>query len=239
LIELMPSSTPRWLWKLDATHRLFIALAGAIAAFLLLPSAFGFSTHILVAWDAGVGWLLLLTWSIIVTAHPRQIQHRAQTDDISRLIVGVLLISATSVSLFAIMFLMRETKNIPPAQEDLHIILSILAVLGSWLVLHTVFCLHYAHQFYSPNKPNKSNKSNKTDEQQESPGGLDFPGNQQPDYLDFAYFSFVIGMTAQVSDVEISSRTIRRIALFHGMLSFAFNTVVVALSVNIISQLLQ
>jgi uncharacterized membrane protein len=226
----MPSSTPRWLWKLDATHRLLIALAGAIAAFLLLPSAFGLSTRILVAWDAGVGWLLLLTWSIIVTAHPRQIQHRAQTDDISRLIVGVLLISATSVSLFAIMFLLRETKNIPPAQEDLHVVLSILAVLGSWLVLHTVFCLHYAHQFYSPKH---------TDEQQESPGGLDFPGNQQPDYLDFAYFSFVIGMTAQVSDVEISSRTIRRIALFHGMLSFAFNTVVVALSVNIISQLLQ
>jgi uncharacterized membrane protein len=124
--------------------------------------------------------------------------------------------------------------------EALQIALTLVAVVASWLIVHTMFCLRYAHLYYSPSDISKTEPS----------GGLDFPiqnqsdqqsGQQpdyQPDYLDFAYFSFVVGMTAQVSDVEVTSRSLRRLVLLHSLLSFAFNTIVIALTVNIVSQLL-
>ena len=89
--------------------------------------------------------------------------------------------------------------------------------------MHTVFGLRYAHAFYGD-----------SDEvgQDRHAGGLEFPGERMPDYFDFAYFSFVIGMTCQVSDVQITSRRMRRLALTHSVLSFGFNTVILALAVS-------
>ena len=105
-----------------------------------------------------------------------------------------------------------------------HILVSVLAVICSWFLVHTVFIFRYAHIYYgSGDKP---------------VGGLDFPGDDEPDYLDFAYFSFIIGMTSQVSDVDITSSVMRRLALLHGILSFFFNAVIIALSINIISGLI-
>src|SRR5690606_27864512 len=105
------------------------------------------------------------------------------------------------------------------------------AVICAWLLVHTLFTFRYAHLFYS-----------RLGEEQERSGfigGLDFPKETKPDYLDFTYFSFVIGMTFQVSDVEISSRRIRRLALMHAVVSFIFNTVILALSINIILGIIQ
>lgn len=106
--------------------------------------------------------------------------------------------------------------------------LSIASVVISWWLVHTVFTMRYAHLFYSFK-----------DENDEYGYGLEFPKQPDPDFMDFVYFSFVIGMTFQVSDVEVSSRAIRRLAWAHGILSFVFNTVIVALSINIISGLFQ
>jgi uncharacterized membrane protein len=100
-------------------------------------------------------------------------------------------------------------------------------MLLSWIMVHTVFTFHYAHMYYDVPDEGSSKIS----------GGLDFPGEKEPDYIDFAYFSFVIGCTFQVSDVEISSRKIRRMALLHGLLSFGLNTFVVALTINLIAGL--
>jgi uncharacterized membrane protein len=100
------------------------------------------------------------------------------------------------------------------------LILATVTIALSWVLVHTVFALHYAHDFYRGNKP----------------GGLQFPGGDaeaEADYWDFVYFSFVIGMTAQVSDVGITDKVIRRTATVHGIVSFVFNTALLALMVNI------
>ena len=99
--------------------------------------------------------------------------------------------------------------------------LAILSIVCSWGLVHTVFTLRYAHLFYGDDPT-----------QTKRPGGLDFPHEPEPDYLDFAYFSFVIGMTSQVSDVAIGSKPMRRPALVHGVLSFLFNTIIIALTIS-------
>jgi uncharacterized membrane protein len=127
--------------------------------------------------------------------------------------------------LIAIVFLLNSTKGLPEAAKNGHILLAIGAVATSWWLLHTIFTLRYAHLFYSA----------EMDDDPKTVGGLQFPGNEEPDYLDFVYFSFVVGMTFQVSDVQISSRGIRRVCLLHALMSFAFNTTILALSINVIS----
>lgn len=223
------TSTPNWLWHLDSQHRLLLSLAVVAITFLLLPHSLQLLTRSIIAWNSGVVCLLTLAWSVIVTAHLRQIQKRAQTQDTNRLLVAVLIVSAACTSLLAVVFLLGTVKGLPPEQIGFHVVLSVVAVICSWLLVHTIFSLHYAHYYY---RPGHSTLKEGFAE------GLDFPQQKQPDYLDFAYFAFVIGMTCQVSDVQITSRLMRRLALLHGMLSFAFNTVILALSINIISQLL-
>jgi uncharacterized membrane protein len=233
----MDSSTPRWLWKLDAEHRLLIAISVMIFVFLALPKSLGLGTRSLVAWDVGVGSLLLLVWGVILTAHPRQIRHRARTDDTNRLVVTIIMLSAASASLFAVLFLLHGGKQLPPAEAAAEIGLSAIAVLCSWFLVHTTLAVRYAHHYYS-DMTEEAAQGSDDDPEAGAARGLDFPDEQQPDYLDFAYFSFTIGVAAQVSDVQVTSRLMRQMVLMHSILSFVFNTVVVALSVNIISQLL-
>ena len=102
-------------------------------------------------------------------------------------------------------------------------------MVSSWFLIHTVFAMHYAHGYYRDEDEGPDFAS---------AGGLEFPNEKEPDFLDFAYFSFVIGMTCQVSDVQVSSQGMRRLALVHGLLSFVFNTVILALSINLASGLL-
>jgi uncharacterized membrane protein len=99
-------------------------------------------------------------------------------------------------------------------------------VVASWTVTHTVFALHYAHHYYGDGPAPGADDDR---------GGLAFPGEEPPDYWDFLYFSFVVGMTCQVSDVQVTSRAMRRMTLMHGVLSFFFNTVILALSVNLLA----
>lgn len=221
--------TPSWLWHLDAQHRLALSLTVAILVFLLVPHSLRLLTRTLIAWNSGVLCLLLLAWSVIVTANPTQIKKRAQTQDTNRLLIAVLFVSAACASLLAVAFLLGISNTLPPKEVGLHIALSGVSMVFSWLVVHTVFTLRYAHYYYRL-KRKISNESHT--------GGLDFPGEEQPDYLDFAYFAFVLGMTFQVSDIAITSRLIRRVALLHGLLSFWFYTFIVALSINIISSFL-
>jgi uncharacterized membrane protein len=136
-------------------------------------------------------------------------------------------IFASLISLSAILFLLKSTKGQVGADVTGHILLAMAAVFVSWWLVHTLFTMRYAHMYY-----------NSTDNGQTTiVGGLQFPEENEPDYMDFVYFSFVIGMTFQVSDVEISDRHIRRLAWMHGLISFAFNTAIVALSINVISSL--
>jgi uncharacterized membrane protein len=183
------------------------------------------ATRVIAGWDSFSVTLLALIWITILGSGIDHIRHRARSEDISRLLIFVFTVGAACCSIFAVVALLAAAKA--NSHIGAHAALCVVAVLGSWTLVHTMFTLRYAHIYYgegtAADKP---------------AGGLEFPSDDSPDYLDFAYFSFVIGMTAQVSDVQISSKRLRSLALVHGILSFCFNTVILALTINTVSGLL-
>lgn len=204
-------------------------MAASVIVFLLLQGRLVLSTQIIASWNVYCLSHLVLAWIAIIRANPAEIRRTVKLQDSSRSLIFILIIIAACASLMAVGFLLGPSKSLPRDQITNHVILSIISVIGSWLLMHTVFAIHYAHFFYSDEQ---------SDASEQRAGGLEFPSEHNPDYLDFAYFSFVIGMTCQVSDVQISSRRIRRLALLDGILSFAFNTIILALSINVISGLI-
>ncbi|MEI6350875.1 MAG: DUF1345 domain-containing protein [Verrucomicrobiota bacterium] len=213
----------------DAHHRFLTALAVSAAVTLLTAGHLRLPVQLVAAWNAFSGCLLALTWFQIVTAQPAKFLSTARLQDSSRTAISLFVIAAACISLFAVTFLLGTAKELPKEALLKHVLLAVVTVVGSWSLIHTVFALRYAHIFYGDSKNRKQDGHAR---------GLEFPGEPSPDYLDFAYFSFVIGMTCQVSDVQIANRSIRRLALVHGLLSFGFNTVILALSINIVSGML-
>ncbi|WP_448698574.1 DUF1345 domain-containing protein [Mucilaginibacter sp. AW1-3] len=225
---------PTVLMRLDAHHRLMISLGVTAVVLALLWSKVSVPALIMLSWGSCALTIIILDWLIITSAHPREMRRIARLKDSSRFIVLLFVIAASCVSLFAIIFLLlNHGKDAAQhAHVTKHVLMSIGSVVVSWWMLHTVFTMSYAHMYYTSTPQTNDPKDTVI-------GGLQFPGDEKnPDYLDFVYFSFVIGMTFQVSDVEISSRSIRRLALLHALISFAFNTAIVALSINVISGLI-
>lgn len=175
---------------------------------------------------------LILFWITIITANPDEIKHIARKQDSSRAVIFLVVIIASFISLFAIILLLRILPTSKEAGYYYHVALSVASVISSWGLIHTIFTFRYAHLFYTSKAEDDGIKKDQV-------GGLLFLDDDEPDYMDFAYFAFVIGMTFQVSDVQVSSSHIRRLALLHGLLSFMYNTVILALSINIISGLIQ
>jgi uncharacterized membrane protein len=218
--------------RLDAHHKLYIALAAGLIAFLLAIGAFSKPVHIMVTWLAYCLTSLSLSWITILSSHPAEVKHEVHAQDSSRTLIFLFAVAAAFVSLFAILILLQGTGQQTKSDLTAHILLSLASVISSWWLVHTTFTLRYAHLYYCNIEHDLKGKNQK-------PEGLEFPNEKEPDYLDFTYFSFVIGMTFQVSDVQITSKRIRRLALMHGVLAFAFNTVIVALSINIVAGLMQ
>jgi uncharacterized membrane protein len=212
----------------DSHIRQIIAVIIAVVTFLIfIQHDQSFSTNFIAIWDVYAFIVVLMTWITICTADPRTIQRRARLQDSSRFLIFIFIIIAACISLLAVILVLREHKVLQKV-GGLHMFMAVVAVIESWLLIHTVFTLRYAHVFYRLEREADVEGSGK---------GLIFPGDEKPDYHDFAYFSFVIGMTCQVSDVNVTSRFMRRLVLLHGLLSFAFNTAILALSINIISGL--
>lgn len=220
------------LMRFDAQHRLYLALAVAVVVFFLIWHKVSVPATIMISWASCAAIIIILNWVIIFTAHPREMRQIARLKDSSRISILLFVITASCVSLFAIIFLLlNHGKDAQHVHVTRHVLMSIGSVAISWWMLHTMFTMSYAHMYYT-------NTPEENDPKDAVIGGLQFPEENNPDYLDFVYFSFVIGMTFQVSDVEISSRSIRRLALLHALISFAFNTAIVALSINVISGLI-
>ncbi len=216
-------------FRLDAHYRVYFSLFVAIVAFFVTRNLYSTPSVILITWVSFALAVIVLDWIIILKAHPREIKKIAKLQDSSRTIIFLFVIAASIVSLGAILFLLSSSKSHDHSHLTRHVLLAMGSVIVSWWLVHTLFTMRYAHMYYDVD----------TDDGQTRPyGGLDFPEEKEPDYLDFVYFSFVVGMTFQVSDVEISARDIRRLAWLHGLISFAFNTAIVALSINIISSLI-
>ncbi|HWW41788.1 DUF1345 domain-containing protein [Pedobacter sp.] len=221
----------QWINRMDSHYRLYLSLASALATFFLTSEGFAFPIHWMATWLAFTLSNLLLGWITILSSHPIEVRKIAKIQDSSRLLIFIFVILSSIVSLCVVVLLLHSSKGLSGKDLVEHTILSIASVVCAWWLVHTIFTFRYAHLYYGA--PTKSNSKAKYIE------GLEFPNEKEPDYLDFIYFSFVIGMTFQVSDVQITSKRIRRLAWMHGILSFAFNTVIVALSINVISGLIQ
>jgi uncharacterized membrane protein len=207
---------PRVVRAVRARPRLFISAALGVVIGLMLPSEWRLATRLLVTWDAGVGIYLVLTCIAMADCDIARIRRRAAQLDEDRTVFLVLTAGAALASLGAIV---AELGNKETAHAPANLALAVITIALSWTFTHAIFALHYAHEFYI--------------EHRYEDGGLAFPGKEQPDYWDFVYFSLVIGMTSQVSDVAVTAKPIRRIVAAHGVLSFFFNVALLALTVNI------
>jgi uncharacterized membrane protein len=180
----------------------------------MLPAAeFRFPTRLLIGWDVGVAAYLILAYSMIAYSDVARIKRRAATQDEGSIAILILTATAALASLGAIVVELGSA-----GRQPMSLALAAITIVLSWAFTHTMFALHYAHDFYDQRGPE---------------GGLTFPGNEKPDYWDFVYFSLVIGMTSQVSDVAVACKPIRRTVTAHGVISFFFNAALLALLVNI------
>ncbi|OAQ40490.1 hypothetical protein A5893_05960 [Pedobacter psychrophilus] len=214
--------------QLDAHHRLIISLIVALSSYFLISKG-GFTPRsFLIVWLSYSVCHLLLSWITILFTHPLDAEKTASIQDASKSFIFVFVIAAALAGLFSVVLLLGSSKSLIGEELVEYTLLSICSVISSWWILHTVFAFRYTHLYYQPLSVNKTGFVK----------GLDFPEEDNPDYLDFAYFSFIIGMTFQVSDVQIQSKAIRRLCLLHSLISFVFNTVIIALSISVISNLL-
>jgi uncharacterized membrane protein len=213
--------------RLHPIHRILISLAVAFLA--LLAVSHSELTGLLktnLAWDVFALAYVILCWIVFFNRSAKEIRVTARKEDGSRVFVSFIIIIAAFASLLAVLLLITSDKT-PITPKMIYVPLTVVGMLLSWVMVHTVFGFHYANMYYDDEEGHPEKHA----------GGLEFPNEKAPDYLDFAYFSFVIGMTFQVSDVQITSKKIRRQALAHGLLSFGLNTFVVALTINLIAGL--
>jgi len=198
-----------------ARPRTFISVAVGTVAFFLLPGSSRLVTRLLISWDIFASLYLVLAYIMMFRCGLAHIRRSAALQDDGRFLILTVTALGAFASIAAIVFELGASHHAVP-----QLVLATLTITLSWAVVHTAFALHYAHDYYRGKKP----------------GGLQFPSgdaHDHADYWDFVYFSFVIGMTAQVSDVGITDKTIRRTATVHGIISFVYNTALVALMVNI------
>ncbi len=202
--------------------RLFIAALLGGACLLVLPDTLARATRGIIAWDVFVTAFILLVAHLFTVQAPAHMAEDAARQEEGQWTIFWITLGAVTASFAAIILEFSASKDMPAAERSLHIGLVAFTLFASWLMTHTVFAMRYAHEYYDI-VPGRT----------EIDRGLEFPGETDPDYWDFFYFALVLGMTFQVSDVQITSRMLRRVATVHGLLGFLFNTVIIALTVNI------
>jgi len=198
-----------------ARPRTFLSVLVGMVAFFLLPGSLRLATRLVIGWDVFIALYLILVYTMVFRSGLAHIKRNAALQDDGRFLIPLVTALGAFASLAAIIFELGASQHSMPG-----LALATATIALSWAAVHTTFALHYAHDYYRGAKP----------------GGLQFPSgdtHEHADYWDFVYFSFVIGMTAQVSDVGITDKTIRRTATVHGIISFIFNTGLLALMVNI------
>ena len=225
------TTLPVWPARVVASHR-YTATAFVIGllAYLLLPSGHGPSARAVFAWDIGaMALLLMFAFLLLNEGDDAKMAINAEAQEEGEWTVFTVTLAGVGMSFAALTEVLAFAKDMPAGFERKFYIGTVaLTLFLSWLVTHVVFALRYAHEYYQRTEPTAPSVD----------GGLEFPGDETPDYWDFLYFSLVLGMTFQVSDVQITSRKLRRLALVHGLIGFLFNTVIIALTVNIASSLL-
>jgi uncharacterized membrane protein len=227
----------RFIWRIIVGRpRLIIGLLCGLLS-TQLWSVHSSLTRSVLSWDTGCTIFLVLVAHMFITERESRLARDAQRDQEGEWTIFWLTVGAVAASFAAIVGEFSVSKSAPEPQRGLHVALVAITLLLSWLMTHTIFALRYAHEYYDAVPPDTA-RAKPSPTGGSFAGGLDFPGDQPPDYWDFFYFALVLGMTFQVSDVQITARHLRRLATVHGFLSFLFNTVILALSVNIGASLL-
>lgn len=203
--------------------RLLGAAFVSVLAFAILPSEWPVNSRLLIAWDIGVACYLAIACRMALHSSTAQMQERAAQEDESAVVVLALTLAASIASLAAIAVELTNIHDSQVAQQGFHLTIAGITILCSWFFVHTIYAIHYAHEYYGDDGERQ---------------GVAFPHKDKPDYWDFLYFSFNLGAAAQTSDVVIVSKRMRRLALAHTILAFLFNTTILALAVNVGASLL-
>lgn len=216
--------------QLDGGERLWIGIAAGILAFALLPGSIATSARAIVSWDLAIAVHLVLGWVLVIGTNAPATRASTEAQDQSSPLLLAFVVAAGCASTGGIVYLIGTAKAAAGIGRLAHAAIALAAIGLAWAWIHTRFGFHYAHLFCRHGRT--------ADAQGTMQPSLVFPGGHPPDYLDFMYFAFTIGMAAQVSDVGVASRAMRRLALAHAIVSFSYNLAVIALTINLISVLL-
>lgn len=222
----------RILWVRLRRPRLAAGVASGVLIYVLVLvfSSMSGRLRFILSWDVGV----LVAMALLIgfrRALPDTMKRIAAQQDAGKWTVLFLTLAAGSASLVAIAGEVPLIKNAGEVEKIVRISLIIATIVLSWAFIHSIFALHYAHDYYSSRSAGTANGATLYK-------GLAFPGEAMPTYMDFAYFSFTIGMTFQVSDVQITDPAIRGLALTHGIISFFYATGILALTINMVAGLI-
>ena len=204
--------------------RAALSLAGGVATGTICGLALrSWPFAVVGGWAVAAAVFLAITWFSVVGCSAEETARAAMAEDDTRAEAGALLVFSSVMSLGGVVFGLVQATKLPGWREVVLTVLSVIVVVLSWAVVHTVFMLRYAHEFYSDEGEGAA---------------IDFGDTKPPNYLDFAYLAFTVGMTFQVSDTQITSRVIRRTVLRQALLSYVFATVIVAVTINVVAGLI-
>jgi uncharacterized membrane protein len=206
--------------RISARTQLLVSAAAGIVAGTPIGLLTEASATPLIAWDIAVAVYMAWVWATVWPMEPERTERLAEHQDPTRAVSDAVLLGAALVSLAAVGILIERASHAKGATQLALVLLALLSVALSWAVVHTVFTLRYAKLYYTD--PN---------------GGIDFNQDEPPDYRDFAYLSFGVGMTFQVADTDLQDKEIRRTVLHHSLLSYVFGTGVLAATVNVVASL--
>lgn len=221
----MAATAVNFLLRIKPLHRAFISLGAAIVVYFCITNAdLGNLIKAVLLWTAFAAVYLTLDWIVICKRPYEEMKKYAKQDDGSTVFVFFTILIASFASFCAVLMLITS-KDTAMKESAVYIPSVLAAMILSWVLVHTQYVFHYAHEYYD----------GKDDGEKEEVGGLEFPEDDKPEYLDFAYFSFCMGCTFQVSDVDVTSKLMRRIVFVHGLIAFFMNTFVVALTINLVA----
>ena len=226
--SLEPRRTSQWYRPASIARsiairpKVYLAILAGVAAAVLLPGTLSGSIRTAVAADIGAIVYLAIGLRMMLTHGGDVIRKRAAAQDDGAAVILAVVLVAIALCFWTIFGVLSEAKQVSGAAKALHTGLAAVTILLSWLVTQVVFTFHYAHEFYRPD-----------DTAEKRAGGLEFPGDNSPDYWDFFYFATSLGAASQTSDVAIRTKALRRLVTLHAVISFFFNTAVLALAINI------
>ncbi len=202
--------------------KVYLAVLAGVSTAILLPNTLSGSIRTAVAADIGAVVYLAVGFRMMLTRGGDVIRKRAAAQDEGSAVILAVVLVAIALGFWTIFGVLSDAKQFSGEAKAIHTAVAAVTILMSWLVTQVVFTFHYAHEFYRPD-----------DTAETRAGGLEFPQDKSPDYWDFFYFATSIGAASQTSDIAIRTKALRRLVTLHAIISFFFNTAVLALAINI------